>query len=57
MYDGLLYATASFAFVRDALALGVCCLFAPALYLLHPYGLVGLWTAKVSKLVSKKVSK
>ena len=32
--------------MRNALALGVCCLFAPALYLLHPYGLVGLWTAK-----------
>ena len=46
VYDGLLYATASFAFVRNALALGVCCLFAPALYLLHPYGLAGLWTAK-----------
>ena len=46
VYDGLLYATASFTFVRNALAIGVCCVFAPALYLFHPYGLVGLWAAK-----------
>jgi len=46
VYDGLLYATASFAFARNALALGVLGVFAPAIYLLHPYGLAGLWAAK-----------
>ena len=46
VYDGLLYATVSFTFVRNALAIGVCLVFAPALYFLRPYGLVGLWAAK-----------
>ena len=82
VYDGLLYATASFAYgrpaggsnprhppskdgqsrgrpallltrrlgprvgaARNALAVGVCCFFAPALYFLHS-DLLGLWTAK-----------
>ena len=49
MYDGLLYATRSFAYVRNALAAGVLLLFAPALAVTVTYAhtLLGIWGAKV----------
>ena len=49
VYDGLLYATRSFAYVRNALAAGVLLLFAPALGVTVTYAhtLLGIWGAKV----------
>lgn len=48
VYDGLMYATQSFAFVRNALAIGVLGGFAPALWAAATYGrtLRALWAAK-----------
>ena len=48
VYDGLMYATQSFAFVRNALAIGVLGGFAPALWAAATFGrtLRALWVAK-----------
>ena len=48
VYDGLLYATRSFSFVRNALAIGVILIFAPSLgcVVVYEYTLVNLWIAK-----------
>ena len=48
VYDGLLYATRSFAYVRNALALGMLLVFAPALALVlsRAHTLLGIWAAK-----------
>lgn len=51
VYDGLLYATRSFSFVRNALALGVFLVYAPALAaakLCAPHSLVAIWAAKAA---------
>lgn len=47
VYDGLLYATQSFRYIRNALCLGVLLVFSPALgYAIHLHTLTALWTAK-----------
>eukprot|EP00327_Prymnesium_parvum_P034019 CAMPEP_0195597438 /NCGR_PEP_ID=MMETSP0815-20121206/2986_1 /TAXON_ID=97485 /ORGANISM="Prymnesium parvum, Strain Texoma1" /LENGTH=440 /DNA_ID=CAMNT_0040736781 /DNA_START=7 /DNA_END=1329 /DNA_ORIENTATION=+ len=50
VYDGLLYATQSFKFIRNALALGVGLIFAPALALVVSvhHTLLAVWMAKVA---------
>ena len=51
MYDGLIYAVRAFGFLRNALLLGVCCTFAPALALaktLSPSSLLAIWAAKAA---------
>jgi hypothetical protein len=49
-YDGLLYATRSFVFVRNALAIGVLLIFAPGLAvakLEYSHSIVAIWVCKV----------
>ena len=47
VYDGLLYATQSFVFIRNALGLGVCLVFVPGLALaVTAHSLSAIWTAK-----------
>lgn len=51
VYDGLLYATRSFAYVRNALAVGVLALYVPAVVITMSYApqaqrLLALWAAK-----------
>lgn len=51
VYDGLIYAVRAFGFLRNALLLGVCCTFAPALALaksLSPSSLLAIWAAKAA---------
>ncbi len=51
VYDGLLYATQSFRYIRNALALGVALVFAPSLAaarMLLPSSLVAVWGAKAA---------
>ena len=51
VYDGLLYATRSFSFVRNALLLGVLLIFAPALTVCRieaPDSLLAIWGAKAA---------
>lgn len=48
VYDGLLYATQSFRYVRNALAVGVLLVFAPSLGIIVSlsHSLLGIWAAK-----------
>ena len=50
MYDGVLYATRSFAYIRNALTVGFMLIFAPALALVvgSTHSLLGVWTAKAT---------
>uniref|UniRef100_A0A7S0L012 Protein DETOXIFICATION n=2 Tax=Coccolithus braarudii TaxID=221442 RepID=A0A7S0L012_9EUKA len=51
VYDGLLYATQSFAYLRNALFVGVVCVFAPGLAAAVAWGgdgLLNVWEAKAA---------
>ena len=54
VYDGLIYAVRAFGFLRNALLLGVCCTFAPALALaksLSPSSLLAFFPLPLYTLI------